>query len=192
MKSENEVKKIEEKLLNINEIYIHAGIFLPTDKRQVFNIFILLVVLIYFDYSEANLKEILKRTSKILNIKLSKLEDMFKINELESRSDSSNVYANIMDIIISFKEIKEYAINDYIFENRLYYGISHSLGSFSANILGQVSNAKLLDVYSGNGYFDGDYLRLNGSAQIDGYEINEDCVDVAKAINYILNSKFKR
>lgn len=188
METEKEIKKIEDKLNYINGIYTRAGIFFSI--REKTNIFILLVVSIYLDYSKTNLKEILKKINSICDIELSELEYVFRINEIESKSNSSDIYADIMNTIISFKDINRYAIIDYVLENRFYYETPYSLGRFSANILGQRPNAKLLDAYSGNGYFDCDYLNLNKSAKIDGYEINQDSVDVAKAINYIFNTQF--
>lgn len=188
MEREKEIKKIEDKLNYINGIYTRAGIFFSI--REKTNIFILLVVSIYLDYYETNLKEILKKINNICDIELSELEDVFRINELERKSNISDIYADIMNTIISFKDINRYAIIDYVLGNRFYYETPYSLGRFSANILGQVPDAKLLDAYSGNGYFDCDYLNLNKSAEIDGYEISQDSVDVAKAINYIFNTQF--
>ena len=185
---ENEIKKIEEKLTDFNGIYMQTGIYFP--MRQENNIFILLIVSVYLDYSKANFKEILKKASEVCNIELSDLEDIFRIEEIQSKSNSSTIYADIMNTIISFKDINRNEIIDYILENRLYYATSYSLGRFSANILGQIPNAKLLDAYSGNGYFDCDYLNLNKSAEIDGYEINRDCVNISKAISYIFNTQY--
>lgn len=188
METESKIKKIEDKLNYINGIYARAGIFISI--REITNIFILLVASIYLDYSKTDLKEILRKINSICNIEMSELEEIFKINELESKSNSSDIYADIMNTIISFKDIDRFAFIDYVLENRFYYETSYSLGRFSANILGQVPDAKLLDAYSGNGYFDCDYLNLNKSAKIDGYEINKHSVDVARAINYIFNTQF--
>ena len=188
MEKETEIKKIEEKLIDFNGIYMHAGIFFP--MRQEINIFILLIVSVYLDYSKTNLKEILRKVSDVCNIELLELEDIFRINEIQRKSNSSTIYNDIMKTIISFGDINRYSIIDYILENRFYYATSYSLGRFSANILGQIPNAKLLDAYSGNGYFDCDYLNLNKSSKIDGYEINKDCVNISKAINYIFNTQF--
>lgn len=188
METENTIKKIEDKLNYIYGIYARAGIF--TSIREITNIFILLVASIYLDYYETDIKEILKKINSICNIEISELEDIFKINELDSKSNKSDIYADIMNTIISFKDIDRFALIDYILENRFDYATSCSLGRFSSNILGQVPDAKLLDAYSGNGYFDCDYLNLNKSAKIDGYEINKHSVDVAKAINYIFNTQF--
>ena len=185
---EKEIKRIADKLNYINGIYTRASIFFSI--REKTNIFILLVASIYLDYAETDLKEILKKINRICDIELLELEDIFRINEIDSKSNSSDVYADIMNTIMSFKDINRYALIDYILENRFYYETPYSLGRFSANILGQVPNAKILDAYSGNGYFDCDYLNLNKSAEIDGYEINTDSVDVAKAINYIFNTQF--
>lgn len=185
---EKEIKRIEDKLNYINGIYTRASIFFSI--REKTNIFILLVVSIYLDYAETDLKEILKKINRICDIELLELEDIFRINEIDSKSNSSDVYADIMNTIISFKDINRYALIDYILKNRFYYETPYSLGRFSANILGQVPNAKILDAYSGNGYFDCDYLNLNKSAEIDGYEINPDSVNVSKAINYIFNTQF--
>ena len=189
MEGENERKKIEDKLNCISGIYSRAGIYFSMDVREKTNIFILLVAVIYLDYSKTNLKEILKKINSICDIETSKLEDIFKIYELENKSNKAEIYADIMNTIMSFKDIGRYALINYILENRLYYATSHSLGNFSANILGQIPNAKILDAYSGNGYFDCDYLNLNKSAEIDGYEINSESVDIAKAISYIFNAK---
>ena len=79
-------------------------------------------------------------------------------------------------------DIKRYVLIDYVLDNRFSFATSYSLGRLSANILGQVSNAKLLDAYSGNGYFDCDYLGLNKSAEIDGYEINLNSVNIARQL----------
>ena len=189
MERENEIKKIEEKLNYISGIYPRAGIYFSMDVREKTNIFILLVAVIYLDYSKTNLKEILKKINSICDIETSKLEDIFKIYELENKFNKAEIYADIMNTIMSFKDIGRYALINYILENRFYYATSHSLGNFSANILGQIPNAKILDAYSGNGYFDCDYLSFNKSAEIDGYEINADSVDIAKAISYIFNAK---
>lgn len=189
MERENEIKKIEEKLNYISGIYSRAGIYFSMDVREKTNIFILLVAVIYLDYSKTNLKEILKKINSICDIETSKLEDIFKIYELENKFNKAEIYADIMNTIMSFKDIGRYALINYILENRFYYATSHSLGNFSANILGQIPNAKILDAYSGNGYFDCDYLSFNKSAEIDGYEINADSVDIAKAISYIFNAK---
>ena len=159
------------------------------EVKEKTNIFILLVAVIYLDYSKTNLKEILKKINSICDIETSKLEDIFKIYELENKFNKAEIYADIMNTIMSFKDIGRYALINYILENRFYYATSHSLGNFSANILGQIPNAKILDAYSGNGYFDCDYLSFNKSAEIDGYEINADSVDIAKAISYIFNAK---
>jgi type I restriction-modification system DNA methylase subunit len=188
LETEKEIKKIEDKLNYINGIYARAGIFLST--REKTNIFILLVALIYLEYSEINLKEIFKQINRICEIEISELEDVFRTYELNSKPNSSDIYADFMNTIISFKDIDRFAFIDYVLENRFNYETSYSLGRFSANILDQVPNAKLLDAYSGNGYFDCDYLNLNKSAEIDGYEINQDSVNVAKAINYIFNTQF--
>lgn len=190
MDGENERKKIEDKLNYISGIYSRAGIYLSMEVREKTNIFILLVAVIYLKYSKTNLKEILKKISGICDIEISKLEDIFKIYELENKANKEDIYADIMNTIMSFKDIGIYALTDYILGNRFYYATSHSLGNFSANILGQIPNAKILDAYSGNGYFDCDYLNLNKSAEIDGYEINSESVDIAKAISYIFNAKF--
>lgn len=189
MEGENEKKKIEDKLNCISGIYSRAGIYLSMEVKEKTNIFILLVAVIYLDYSKTNLKEILKKINSICDIETSKLEDIFKIYELENKSNKAEIYADIMNTIMSFKDIGRYALINYILENRFYYATSHSLGNFSANILGQIPNAKILDAYSGNGYFDCDYLSFNKSAEIDGYEINADSVDIAKAISYIFNAK---
>lgn len=189
MERENEIKKIEEKLNYISGIYSRAGIYFSMDVREKTNIFILLVAVIYLDYSKTNLKEILKKINSICDIETSKLEDIFKIYELENKFNKAEIYADIMNTIMSFKDIGRYALINYILENRFYYATSHSLGNFSANILGQIPNAKILDAYSGNGYFDCDYLSFNKFAEIDGYEINADSVDIAKAISYIFNAK---
>lgn len=167
---------------------MHASIFFHMSQET--NIFVLLIVSVYLDYSKTNLKEILKKVSEVCNIKLSELKYIFKINEIESKADSSTIYADIMKTIISFEDINRDSIIDYILENRFYYATSYSLGRFSANILGQIPNAKLLDAYSGNGYFDCDYFDFNKSAEIDGYEINKDCVNISKAINYIFSIQF--
>lgn len=189
MEGENEKKKIEDKLNCVSGIYSRAGIYLSMEVKEKTNIFILLVAVIYLDYSKTNLKEILKKINSICDIETSKLEDIFKIYELENKSNKAEIYADIMNTIMSFKDIGRYALINYILENRFYYATSHSLGNFSANILGQIPNAKILDAYSGNGYFDCDYLSFNKSAEIDGYEINADSVDIAKAISYIFNAK---
>lgn len=189
MEGENEKKKIEDKLNCISGIYSRAGIYLSMEVKEKTNIFILLVAVIYLDYSKTNLKEILKKINSICDIETSKLEDIFKIYELENKSNKAEIYADIMNTIMSFKDIGRYALINYILENRFYYATSHSLGNFSASILGQIPNAKILDAYSGNGYFDCDYLSFNKSAEIDGYEINADSVDIAKAISYIFNAK---
>ena len=188
MESEKEIKRIEDKLNYINGIYTRAGIF--SSMREKTNIFVLLVASIYLDYEITNLKEIFKKINKICDIEISELEDVFRINEIDNMNNSSDIYLDFMNTIISFHDIDRGMIINYVLDNRFYYETTDSLGIFSANILGQVPNAKLLDAYSGNGYFDCDYLSLNKSAKIDGYEINPDSVSIAKAINYIFNTQF--
>lgn len=185
---EKEIKKIEEKLNYINGIYNRVGLFFA--MREKTNIFVLLVVSICLDYDMVNIKEIFKKIHKTCDIEISELEDVFKTNEIDSMNNSSYIYDDLMNIIISFKDINRFAFIDYILDNRFYYETSYSLGRFASNILGQVPEAKLLDAYSGNGYFDCDYLRLNKTAKIDGYEINSESVAVARAINYIFNTQF--
>ena len=188
METEKELKIIEEKLNYINGIYTRAGIFSSMKERM--NIFVLLVISIYLDYQITDLKEIFKKINKICDIEISKLEEVFRTDEIDNMRNASDIYADFMNTIISFHNINKYKIIDYVLNNRSYYGTTNSLGRFSANILGQKPGAKLLDAYSGNGYFDCDYLGLNKSAKIDGYEINPDSVDIAKAINYIFNTQF--
>ena len=187
MKTENDFKKIVDKLYCISGIYTQSGIFFSVREKTY--IFVLLAVSIYLDYKETDFKEILKKINRICDIELLELESIFRIKEIDSKSNSSDIYAEIMNIIISFKDIDRDLFIDFILKNRFYYETPYSLGRFSANILGQISNTKLLDAYSGNGYFDIDYLNLNKSAEIDGYEINKECVDIAKAINYIFSEK---
>lgn len=115
---ENEIKKIEEKLNYISGIYSRAGIYFSIDVREKTNIFILLVAVIYLDYSKTNLKEILKKINSICDIETSKLEDIFKIYELENKSNKAEIYADIMNTIMSFKDIGRYALINYILENR--------------------------------------------------------------------------
>lgn len=188
METEKEIKRIEEKLNYINGIYARAGIFFPVREEK--DIYILLIASFYLDYQETSLKEILRKISKVCDIELSELEDIFRINEIDSKKNKLDIYNDFMNTIISFNDINRYVFIDYILDNRFYYATSYSLGRLSANILGQVPEAKLLDAYSGNGYFDCDYLGLNKSAEIDGYEINKNSVNVAKAINYIFNTQF--
>ena len=186
METESKLKRIEDKLNYINGIYTRAGIFYPVREER--DIFILLVVSFYLDYQETHLKEILKSISKVCDIEISQLEEIFRIDEIESKNNSVDIYNDFMNTIISFNDIKRYVLIDYVLDNRFSFATSYSLGRLSANILGQVSNAKLLDAYSGNGYFDCDYLGLNKSAEIDGYEINLNSVNIAKAISYILGN----
>lgn len=188
MKTDSELKRIEDKLNYINGIYARAGIFYPVREEK--DIYILLVALFSLDYQETSLTEILKIISKVCDIEISELEDVFRINEIDSKENKLDIYNDFMNTIISFNDINRYAFIDYILDNRFYFATSYSVGRLSANILGQVPEAKLLDAYSGNGYFDCDYLGLNKSAEIDGYEINKNSVNVAKAINYIFNSQF--
>lgn len=188
MESDNEIKRIEEKLNYINGIYARAGIFYPAREEK--DIYILLIASFYLDYQETHLEELFRRISKVCYIEISELEDIFRINEIDSKNNKLDIYNDFMNTIMSFNDINRYAFIDYILDNRFYFATSHSLGRLSANILGQVPEAKLLDAYSGNGYFDCDYFGLNKSAEIDGYEINKDAVNVAKAINYIFNTQF--
>lgn len=188
MERDNEIKRIEEKLNYINGIYARAGIFYPAREEK--DIYILLIASFYLDYQETHLEELFRRISKVCYIEISELEDIFRINEIDSKNNKLDIYNDFMNTIMSFNDINRYAFIDYILDNRFYFATSHSLGRLSANILGQVPEAKLLDAYSGNGYFDCDYFGLNKSAEIDGYEINKDAVNVAKAINYIFNTQF--
>lgn len=188
MERDNEIKRIEEKINYITGIYARAGIFYPARGEK--DIYILLIASFYLDYQETRLEEIFRRISKVCYIEISELEDIFRINEIDSKNNKLDIYNDFMNTIISFNDINRYAFIDYILDNRLYFATSYSLGRLSANILGQVPEAKLLDAYSGNGYFDCDYFSLNKSAEIDGYEINKNSVNVAKAINYIFNTQF--
>ena len=188
MERDNEIKRIEEKLNYINGIYTRAGIFYPVREEK--EIYILLIASFYLDYQETRLEEIFRRISKVCDIEISELEDIFRIREIESKKNKLDIYHDFMNTIISFYDINRYAFIDYILDNRFYFATSYSIGRLSANILGQVPEAKLLDAYSGNGYFDCDYLSLNKSAEIDGYEINKNSVNVSKAINYIFNTQF--
>ena len=120
------------------------------------------------------------------------MEDVFRIKEIDIMNNFQDIYADFMNTIISMHNISKNTIINMVLDNRFWYETTNSLGRFAANILGQVPNARLLDAYSGNGYFDCDYLGLNKTAIIDGYEINPDCIAIAKAINYIFNICFDK
>ena len=184
MESENEIKILEDKLNNIYSICLRAGISISS--KGGLNVFVLLIASIYLDYGYTDLKTILKKISEVCNLEMSEIEDIFRFYEQLEEVD----YNDFMNTIISLKDINRFNFNYYILSNRYYYETSESLGRFASNLLGQIPDAKLLDAYSGNGYFDCDYLKLNKSAKIDGYEINPQSVCVAKAINYIFNSQF--
>ena len=189
MKSEEEIKIVEDKLNYINGIYSRAGIFFS--MREKTNIFVLLVISIYLDYEITDLKELFKKIHEICDIEISELEDVFRIKEIDIRNNFQDIYADFMNTIISMHNISKNTIINMVLDNRFWYETTNSLGRFAANILGQVPNARLLDAYSGNGYFDCDYLGLNKTAIIDGYEINPDCIAIAKAINYIFNTQYE-
>ena len=185
MKLENEMKIVEEKL---NYIY---GICLRTGSNVIargrLNTYALLVATFYQDFEYTDLKMIFKKINEICGIDMYELEDTFRFFDKINTTD----YNDFMNTIISLRNIERYVFADYLLANRFYYETSDSLGRFASNILGQVPEAKLLDGYSGNGYFDCDYLGLNKSATIDGYEINVQSVNIARALHYIFDSNNK-
>lgn len=186
MDTENKMKELEDKL---NDAYgiclkLREGMSIPAKGKT--NIYTLLIASIYLDYGYTELSKIYKKINEVCDIDISELEDIIELN-IPGRQDE---YNELINLIISFSNVDRYLFIDYIMLNRFNYETTKSMGEFVSNILGQVPDAKLLDAYSGNGYFDCDYLNLNKSAQIDGYEISKMSVSIAKAINYIFNSQF--
>ena len=150
MESENEIKILEDKLNNIYSICLRAGISISS--KGGLNVFVLLIASIYLDYGYTDLKTILKKISEVCNLEMSEIEDIFRFYEQLEEVD----YNDFMNTIISLKDINRFNFNYYILSNRYYYETSESLGRFASNLLGQIPDAKLLDAYSGNGYFDCD------------------------------------
>ena len=66
MKSESEIKILEDKLNDIYSICLRAGIGIYS--KGELNVFVLLIASIYLDYGYTDLKTILKKINEVCNI----------------------------------------------------------------------------------------------------------------------------
>ena len=62
-----------------------------------------------------------------------------------------------------------------------------SVGELVSKLL-KCEKGKVIDAYSGFGFFDIDFLNENPNCQIDGYEISEYCVECSRLINLIMGN----
>lgn len=129
------------------------------------------------------------------------------IKEAEKISNNSNILHEFVEEIISKKTsskndfmncaIRIQDVDDETFKEcvselreRLREATPSTMGEL-LSILLEFNKGNILDAYSGWGFFDIDYLKHNNNCKIEGYDISNNCIEVAKLINIMMNYNVK-
>ena len=184
MDLEKKVDLIDEKVDYIVNRYLRGS--RSSNVIEKARIYVLLMGRIYQDYKISNFDDLIQE------IEERDISSKEEINETLRLLDitATNKH-DIMNCIISLSQFPIEAFRDYIFKYRersINQITPESLGKLIAKLL-IISNGNVLNGYAGRGYLDLDYCEINEKCKIDGFEILQENISVARALNYILNNR---